>query len=102
MRDIAVTPILTQGDDMKTELDTLSVITCGVIDPRYDQALYGTHHATQNGRTLCGLWPRTTRSTIWFGESRVYAEEQAETVTCKRCRKAMGLTVGKSDSKVLL
>ncbi len=80
----------------------LEVITCGIIDQRYGQALEGTHHAVYRGRTLCGQngSERETRSTIWFSLSRMHDAE--EEVTCKACRRALQLSKRHGSSRELL
>jgi len=80
----------------------LESVTCGPIDPRYEQVMKGTHHAVVNGKTLCGRWPRKTRTMLWFNQESIRSEEHAECVTCKRCRKAMNLSPGRGDSQTSL
>jgi hypothetical protein len=82
----------------------LQAITCGIIDARYGECLYGTHHAVVNGRTLCGQrgCEREGRTTMWFSLESLHSLDQAdEFVTCNRCRKSMGFKPVR-DSQILL
>jgi len=82
----------------------LQAITCGVIDARYGECLYGTHHAVVNGRTLCGQSARERegRTTMWFSLESLHSQDQAdEFITCNRCRKSMGFKPVR-DSQILL
>lgn len=80
----------------------LTGIVCGHIDQRYGEALEGVHHAIKDGATLCGKVPRNTNTTVWFGRAPIRTEEHADCVTCKRCRRSMGLAAKHGSSKVLL
>jgi hypothetical protein len=74
-------------------MQRLEAITCGIVDENYQQALYGTHHAMFCGRTLCGLTPRDTARTVWFGKTTLREGQANEAITCKRCRKSLKLEI---------
>jgi len=85
-----------------TDHQNLTIVICGIIDKRYDVALYGTVHASPDGfRTLCGQAcqdSRETRSTIWWSEGNL---RDPNNTTCNRCRRSLGLAKVR-DSKILL
>lgn len=88
---------------MATQIDTdkLTIVCCGTIDQRYGEALYGVYHAVSGTKTLCGCraHERETSGTIWFSERR--SSYDPESISCGRCRRALGLQPLK-ESKVLL
>ena len=67
------------------------LVSCGIIDKKYDEALYWTFHSSLDERkTNCGFrCNKETKSTIWRFEGQLRNKED---VTCNRCRRILGLS----------
>lgn len=93
------------GRKPKIDFDNvrLQAITCGIMDQRAGQCMYGTHHAVVNGRTLCGqsATPREKLTTMWFDLESISQNAAREFITCNRCRVAMGFDKVR-ESRILL